>query len=399
MDRIDPDVVLTAGVRKVIRALRSGGATARLVGGCVRDALLDMPVGDRDLAVDVPPDRTVELLRRAGIQVKPIGIEFGVVLALPREGSAYEVGSLRRDMRSDGRWPSVRYGADWGEDARRRDFTINAFYADESGRVFDPVGGQEDLRARRVRFIGSPEARIREDYLRILRFFRFHARYAAGAMQPEGLRACRRYAERVALLSGERVGHEMRKLLAAPDPALSLAGAESAGVLQVVLPGSVLQGTDRLVSLEREFGVAPDWRRRWLLLGADAPDLPVDAWRLSRAEARSLRLRRNAWRSGHSPLEAGYRWGAEAAVDAMLARAARSGCGISGEDLADARRAAGAKLPVSAGDFLAAGVPRGKAVGEALRRAERHWLLRRMQPGRDELMEAAVSDGGRAQRS
>ena len=395
MSRIDPDLLFTPGVRRVMTALGAGGAISRLVGGCVRDALLGMPIGDRDLAVDVPPWHSTQLLEGHGIRTKLIGFEYGSILALPPEGGVVEVTSLRRDVESDGRRPRVRFGTDWTEDARRRDFTMNALYAGEEGQVMDPLGeGLDDLLARRVRFVGDPALRIREDNLRILRFFRFQAWIGSGPMDGEGLRACRNAAEGIRLLSGERVRNEMRRLLAAPNPADAVDGAERAGVLQVALPGSCSRGLCSLISLEREHGIVPEWMRRWLLLVARVPGDPLgDAWPLSRREQRQLRDRLAAWRAKVSPTEYGYRWGEQAARDVMLVRAALGEGPVSGTDLADAGAATRARLPVSASDLIRAGVPKGPETGQALRRAEQYWCRRRMRPGKEKLLEVALSKG------
>ena len=390
MIRIDPAAILTPGVCHVLRALNTGGAVARLVGGCIRDVLLGEPVGDRDVAVDVPPEESVRLLERSGIRVKPVGIAYGSILALPPEGGVCEVTSLRRDIESHGRWPVVRFGGDWAQDARRRDFTMNALYADADGTVHDPLGGIVDIRTRRVRFIGSARDRVREDYLRILRFFRFHAWYGTGPLDSEGLQACTELAARIARLSGERVGQEMRKLLSAPAPATAIGEAERVGVLARVMPGARPASLDALVRLEREFGFAPDWRRRWLLLLAGAPGNPLDCWPLSRREERDLRVRLKAWRVDAPPIELGHRWGAQAAEDSMLVRAARGGTSVSVADLSDARAGADRELPISAADIIRAGTGPGPEVGRALGRARRHWLHRRMQAGREELIEAAL---------
>ena len=390
MIRINPDCLLTPGVRRILRTFRAEGATARLVGGCVRDALLRNPLGDRDLAVDVPPHDAMRLLRREGIAVKPIGIAYGSILALPPEGGGYDVTSLRRDIESDGRHPVVQYGTSWTEDARRRDFTMNALYADEDGQVFDPIGGMGDLLSGRVRFIGRPADRVREDYLRILRFFRFHAWYGTDGMDAAGLKACAESSARIAELSGERIGNEMRSLLSAPGPVHAIEEAQRAGVLSRVLPCAQLTGLDRLVQLEGRLGTAPGWERRWLLLCAGIADPRLRPWPLSRVEAKGLRSRLKAWASEATPMEAARRWGAQVVEDAMLVRAARSGRGVSKSDLADARAAAEAVLPICAADLIAAGAPVGPEVGRALRRAERHWLLRRMQAGRDELIRVAL---------
>ena len=212
--RIDPPWLADPGLQAVIGALTADGAEARFVGGCVRNALLgpDAPTGtDIDIAVDHPPQETIRLLERAGLKAIPTGFEHGTVTTLtPKtedEGATpIEITSLRKDVETDGRRAVVAYTTDWAEDAMRRDFTMNALYADGGGVVYDPLGeGTADLAARRVRFIGSAEARIREDYLRILRYFRFFAWYgAAGGMDAEDLAATARLKHGLDGLARER---------------------------------------------------------------------------------------------------------------------------------------------------------------------------------------------------
>jgi len=400
---IEPERLVTPGVAEVFDALRRGGAQARFVGGCVRNCLIGLPAGDRDVAVDAPAGQVVRMLRERDIGVKAFGLRYGVVMALPPAGGFVDVASLRLDVGSDGRRPEVRFGADWRQDAQRRDLTINALYADDTGEVHDWVGGIADLRERRVRFVGDARQRVREDALRILRFFRFHALYGTGRPDAEGLEACAAEAAGLAGLARERVLDEMRKLLQAPDPSCSLQAADRAGVLQQLLPGADPGGLTNLVALERRLGIAPNWRRRWLLLAASNAEDGLGRWPLSRAERQHLRLRIAALTKDPSPMEQGWRRGRAAAVDALLVAAARAerdgNCPRLAGDIQDARRAAGAALPVCAKDVLRMGVPAGPAVREALFAAERHWLGQGLRPTRDELLRRLQDSCARVERS
>src|SRR5690349_5033916 len=256
--------------RLVLRALEAGGQPARFVGGCVRDALLGRPIGDIDIATPEPPERVVELLRKWRIKAVPTGIEHGTVTAVAR-GRPFEITTLRRDVETFGRHARVAFDAGWAEDAERRDFTMNAIFLDGSGAIFDFVGGIEDLHAGRVRFVGDPEARIREDVLRLLRFYRFHAHYGRGAADGTARNACRKLAPLLPSLSAERVAAETIKLLKAPDPVPTLRMMAEDGVLSAALPELArLDLLARLVAIEP----APDPVRR---LAALLPPDPAAA--------------------------------------------------------------------------------------------------------------------------
>jgi poly(A) polymerase len=209
----------TPAIRRVVAALEEDGEEARLVGGCVRDALAGRPIKDIDLATPLRPEAVIERLERAGIRVVPTGLSHGTVTAIvgPRK-DAVEITTLRVDRETDGRRAIVDFTDDWTADAARRDFTINAISLSSDGRIHDPFGGAADLAQGRVRFVGEASQRIREDFLRLLRFFRFHAYYGRGAMDPEALAAARELAPGLARLSAERVREELLRLLAAPDP-------------------------------------------------------------------------------------------------------------------------------------------------------------------------------------
>lgn len=280
--------------RRVMAALAAQGARPRFVGGCVRDAVLNLPVADVDIAVDRPPAEISALLEAAGIEVRPTGLAHGTVTALT-PSRRFEITALRRDVETDGRHAVVAFTDDWEADAARRDLTINALYADADGAIFDPCNGLADLGAGRVRFVGDPERRIREDVLRILRFFRFHARFGRGRPDPAAMEACRRLAPELEHLSGERIRIEMMGILAGADPAQAILSMRASDVLDRILPGEVVPGRLRLLAwLEtralRLPGLAPDPLRRLaaLVAGADAAE---DA---ARAEALALRWRLSA---------------------------------------------------------------------------------------------------------
>ncbi len=358
-----------SGTKSVCRTLAEAGFTALFVGGCVRNAILGVPIGDIDIATDALPDTVTRLAQDAGLKVIPTGIEHGTVTVVA-DGRPHEVTTFRRDVGTDGRWAVVAFSADIAEDARRRDFTMNALYADQDGLVIDPLGGLADLVARRVRFVGQAEQRIREDFLRILRFFRFHAQYGdpGAGLDAEGLAACAGLADGLESLSRERVGGEMRKLLSAADPAPSVAAMAQSGILARILPGADQIGLAPLIHLEN--GVAPRWQRRLAVLGGDDP---VDRLRLSRAEARELRLVRTAIGSLSSAAALGWKLGPAAATDVVLARAALFQAQPQPGWAAEIEWGHSAQFPVSAVDLTPE--LEGPALGKRLRELEDRWLL------------------------
>jgi poly(A) polymerase len=363
------DPWLTAPPAQAVCALLTGGGhQAFFVGGCVRDALIGRPVADIDLATDARPDRVLALAKAAGVKAVPTGVEHGTV-TLVATGHPFQITTFRRDVETFGRRATVAFADSIDEDAARRDFTMNALYAYPDGTVADPLGGLPDLRAGRVRFVGDPDRRIAEDYLRILRFFRFHAWYGnpAEGLDAEGLAACAAGQEGLARLSRERVGAELTKLLAAPDPAPAVAAMAASGILARVLPGAEQALLAPLVHLEAEAGIAPRWQRRLAALGWRADW--AAALRLARTDRRVLDAVASALVDGAPPAAAAYRHGAEAARDAALIRAATLGVPPAGLE-AELARGAAATFPLKAADLDRA----GPALGAALKRLEAAWL-------------------------
>lgn len=363
--RIDPPDWL---VHPALTALLDALGEGRFVGGIVRDTLLGLPPGDLDLATPLPPDEVVRRLGAARIKTVPTGIEHGTVTAVLSDGRPVEITTLRRDVETDGRHATVAFTTDWAADAARRDFTMNALYLDRAGTISDPMGGLPDCRAGRVRFVGEPLLRIDEDVLRVLRFYRFQARYGRTPADAAARTACRDRASRIDGLAGERLQTETLKLLTAADPTPTVRLMIEDGVLGAYLPAPF--HPDRLAALVAiEPGADPVRRlaaliddgaataRRLRLSNADRDRLaaltgpnPVDPTADDRAQRRVL-----------------YRQGAPRYRDfALLAGAPR----LSG--LADAWEAP--SLPVGGSDAKAFGLPAGPAVGALLRQVEAWWI-------------------------
>ena len=368
-----------AETQDVLACLTAGGWQALLVGGCVRNALIGAEVADVDIATDARPETVTELAKRAGFHVVPTGIDHGTVTVMSG-GIPHEVTTFRRDVETDGRRAVVAFSDRIAEDAARRDFTMNALYARADGRVIDPLGGLPDLLARRLRFVGDAETRIREDYLRILRFFRFHAWYGdpEGGLDPEGLAACAALSDGLETISRERIGAEMRKLLAAPDPAPAVAAMAQAGVLRQILPGADPRALAPLVHLEA--GLAPRWQRRLAVLGGQDRGALL---RLSNPEKRQMVALDQALSSLDPPAVLGWRLGAEGGADAVLARAALTGALPPGEWQAEVARGAAAEFPVKAADLPGLS---GPALGRRLKELEREWCSSGLRLTRDQLL-------------
>ncbi len=365
--RIAPAWLAEPGPQAVMAALGQAGHRAWFVGGCVRNALLDQPGSDIDIATTARPEETAAAAEAAGLRAVPTGAEHGTITVV-HGGEGFEVTTLRRDVETDGRRAVVSFSDRIEEDAARRDFTMNALYAGADGSVVDPLGGLPDLQAGRVRFIGSAEQRIREDYLRILRFFRFTAWYGSDGPDAEGLAACAALAGGLDRIAAERKGQEMKKLLAAADPAPAIATMAQSGVLPHVLPGADARFLAPLVHLED--GLAPDPIRRLLVLGGTDP---AAALRLSKAEARRLELCRGALERGDSPGRIAFEQGPDRARDAALIAAALTGQPPA-PDLDEAiSRGAEARFPVSAKDLMARGYE-GAALGRQLAALKEAWI-------------------------
>jgi poly(A) polymerase len=360
--------------------------TARFVGGAVRNALLNRPVSDIDIAVPIPPEETLARLTAANIKAIPTGIDHGTITAVIGE-CVFEVTSLRRDIETDGRHAVVRFTDDWTEDAGRRDFTMNALYAGADGAIFDYVGGVPDLMAGRVRFVGDADARIAEDYLRILRLFRFHAWYGKGEIENTALRAAARAKQGLAQLSGERIAKELLRLLECPGPAPVLRAMAAAGILTELLPFALdLPRLEHLVLIDADSMFSPDAILRLAALlpsdgaAADAVGEKLKLSGVMRARLQSLAAANPVTPQMSAPAVRAllYRMGADAVRDHVLlawAGAPRTAGAIGWRMLLSvAANWQRPRFPLTGRDVMAAGVAEGPAVGKALAAVEDWWI-------------------------
>lgn len=374
--------------QSAVAALESGGGEARFVGGCVRNALMRRPVADVDIATTLPPEVALELLQKAGFKVVPTGLAHGTVTAVGAKGTAYEVTTLRRDVETDGRHAQVAFTTDWAADAARRDFTMNALYADAAGHIHDPLGGRGDLDAGLVRFIGDPVERIREDYLRILRFFRFYAGYGRGEPDTAALQACGAEAEGLKRISGERIRVELLKTLAADNGPKSFRLMAASGVLPIVLPEAArLDRLERVVEIEADqlFACDPILRLA-AALELESVDLEVLSQRLhlsnkdrDRLTALSAdRTKIVSYLSMREVRQALYRLGTRLFKDrATLAWAddPKASNAVQWRALlAIADTWERPQLPLTGEMVKSAGVPEGPEIGRVMREVEDWWV-------------------------
>jgi len=374
----------------VLDALEAAGGPdcARFVGGCVRNTLVGRTVDDIDIATRLTPDQVTQAIEAAGLRAVPTGVEHGTVTAIS-QGRPYEITTLRHDVATDGRRAVVAFTADWLEDAQRRDFTLNALYARRDGMIFDPTGhGVADAKVGRIVFVGEPEQRLREDYLRILRFFRFYAWFGDGAPDAAALAACQAHKAQMTTLSAERISKELLKLLAADDPRPAVEAMLQTGVLEMVLPEPInIERFKGLVEIESEQLFESD---PVLRLAALLPDDPLvaarfaESLRLSNAErdrlvaALGAAPKLKSWMSPREIRRAVYRLGHAIFRDrAKLAWAGAGRTAVTPQWRGVIALAEGwprPQFPLSGADVLAAGVPKGPLVGEVLREVEDWWI-------------------------
>ena len=368
--RLTDPWVSDARTQAVCHVLTDVGYQVFFVGGCVRNALLGAPVNDIDLSTNAHPDVVTELAQAAGLHVVPTGIEHGTVTVISG-GLPHEVTTFRRDVETDGRRAVVAFAQTIEDDARRRDFTMNALYAKPDGEVVDPLGGLPDLVQRHVRFIEDAERRITEDYLRILRFFRFHAWYGDPheGLDAEGLAACAALSEGLEGLSKERVTAEMLKLLAVQDPAPAMASMFMAGCLHRVLPGTDPKALPILLDFEQQAGVKPDPIRRLVALGGDQIETYL---RLSKAQVRRVIDLRDSVSNMRKLAEVAYRHDAKTALDVALLRGAMFENPLSPDVSDQIAKGANAAFPIKAADLML--TYQGPALGKRLRALEDKWI-------------------------
>ncbi len=383
-------------LQALFAALNRDGGEVRVVGGAVRNTLLGTKVSDVDLATTHFPEETVRLAKEAGFKPVPTGIEHGTITVVV-QGQPFEVTTLRKDIETNGRHAKVAFGTDWKTDAERRDFTINALYATADGDVIDYVGGLADIETKTLRFIGDAEERIREDYLRILRFFRFFAWYGSGRPETDGLRASARLKDGLNQLSAERVWSELKKLLSAPDPSRAMLWMRQSGVLNIILPESEKWGIDAIHGLVRA-ETDLDWQVDALLrlesiVPPDAARMTELGKRLKMSNAERARL--EAWAradaiksetSEQALKKLIYRGSSQAVADRIRLAYASARQEAAASDEAMIRAGGYSRLldavekyeplvfPVTGGDLLSLGIEKGPGLGEALRGLETLWI-------------------------
>ncbi|MEO1556621.1 MAG: CCA tRNA nucleotidyltransferase [Pseudomonadota bacterium] len=354
---------------RLCAALEAAGFVALFVGGCVRNAVLKLPATDIDIATDATPKQVIAIAEKSGFRAVPTGIAHGTV-TIVIDGRAFEVTTFRRDVETDGRRAVVAFSKDVAEDARRRDFTMNAIYADRFGAIVDPLDGMPDLLAGRVRFIQDAGQRIREDFLRTLRFFRFHAYYAAPeeGWDADALAGIAANLDGLETLSAERTGGEMIKLLSAPDPAPALAVMAQTGVLGHVLPGADATLLAPLVHLEVLLDAAPDPMTRLAALGGEEVGKRL---RLSRSDQKRLESIRVQSVSGLGAKAVGHVAGEQAGLGAILLRAVMANSPLESSAISAVNEGATAVFPIKASDLPHL---QGKALGDALSALKADWL-------------------------
>ncbi|TPK65310.1 CCA tRNA nucleotidyltransferase [Mesorhizobium sp. B2-4-19] len=399
-------------LQRLLATLAEGGEEARVAGGAVRNTLMGQPVADVDIATTCLPQEIIRRAETEGFKPVPTGIEHGTITVVAG-GKPYEITTLRADVETDGRRAKVSFGRDWKLDAERRDFTINALYADADGSIVDLVGGIADIEARRLRFIGDAEARIREDYLRILRFFRFFAWYGEGRPDAEGLKACARLKEGLAQLSAERVWSELKKLLSAPDPSRALLWMRQAGVLTAALPESEKWGIDAIHGLtkaEKDLGWAADpMLRLEAIVPPDAARMKTLAERLRFSTAEADRLRHWALSTAVDPKTTEgelakrlYRGDRQGVVDRL--RLSLAGARVRAVEDNNALVEAGGfsrllgfalkwekpVFPLKGADLTALGATPGPKLGEILKNLETEWIEAGFAADRGTLLDRAA---------
>jgi len=390
MARLEAPWLTLTPLQQLFALFEKEGALLRLVGGCVRDGLLGLPVNDIDLAVDKDPHWVMATLQKHHIKAIPTGIEHGTVTAV-LEKRPYQITTLRVDVKTFGRKAHVAFTEDWVQDALRRDFTINAIYADKNGQLFDPVGGLENLQAHRVKFIGDANLRIQEDYLRILRFFRFSARFGHEPYDSQGLEACKLHASHLPHLARERVTEEFLKIMELPFPLYALDVMNETGALTYILHPGTWEDLKALVALEKTIPLLPSALLRIAAFHPALGEIKAHL-RLSKKQATSLAffLKKHLLLTKESFKHQAYLWSKEQAFDLALLQTARrfAASGISLEEgthfiqalhqLFDAWEIP--SFPLTGEDLLNHGIKEGLEVGHLLKTVESWWISHDFQP-------------------
>ena len=379
----------------VLNALSAGGHKSMFVGGCVRDALLERPVNELDIATPETPERIVTLLEAAGLKAIKTGIEHGTVTAIC-EGISFQITTLRQDIETFGRYARVKYTQNWAKDAARRDLTLNALYCDIKGNVFDPLGGLSDLKAGRIRFVGNANVRIEEDLLRLLRYFRFYAYYGRSPADEKALTACSQMASRIEKLSVERVWNELSRLLLAPNPASAVMLMQKHAILPYLLPEAIHSDLlDRLVKLEKQTKTAPNYLRRiavMVSLSREEACLLTKRFKFSKLDRKRFCILCDPpeWPDPSANLRQSrasfYRLGKELFTELVLIGTTK----FPNEDwlalLALSKKLSIPAFTVDGSDVVSMGIPVGPQVGKILQNVENWWINGDFKADRDDCL-------------
>ncbi|MCF6320762.1 MAG: CCA tRNA nucleotidyltransferase [Rhizobiaceae bacterium] len=395
------DWLKSAALQQLFDVLEEGGEEIRVNGGAVRNSLLGESIGDVDLSTTLLPDAVLKRLEAAKIKAVATGLAHGTVTAII-DKHPFEITTLRRDIETDGRRAVVSFGKDWLEDAKRRDFTMNALYCDRHGQIYDPLGGYDDLMARNVRFIGDAGERIGEDYLRILRFFRFFAQYGNGRPDGEGLKACARLKTGIPQLSAERVWMELKKIIGVGDPSRALLWMRTTGVLTTVLPESEKWGIDfirDLIDAEQDLSWPVDVMTRLQMMVPPVVDKMADlAGRLRFSKAEKRRV--VEWAEASLP-EGGVEkdefgkqlyWGSQPGIcdrlrGEIVRQRHRAANAEEWLELLDyAQRWKRPEFPLKGRDLEKSGMESGPKMGEVLKKLEKTWVASGFVTGKEELL-------------
>lgn len=382
MHRIDQEWLNQPATQRVFDVYEKAGFQIFAVGGCVRNSVMELPTTDIDLATNAEPQVGMKLADAVGFRVIPTGIDHGTITIVV-DGVPFEITTYRKDVDTDGRRAVVAFSDNKKDDAMRRDFTMNALYADRNGRVFDPLGGLPDTVARSVRFIGNAHDRIKEDSLRILRFFRFYALYGdhTNGLDVDGLSACAELQDQMDHLSRERVGTELAKLLGAGDPSIAIAAMMQTGILTRILAGADATSLPVLVHFERRHAIAPNAMRRLAALTSANTQVILA---LSNHLSKEHQLIATNARDGIELHEFAYRYGGDIAVSVALVRAALIEVPPTSETFDLIKTAANQKFPIKAADFMDRFS--GKALGDALKSREKDWIASNFSLTREQLL-------------
>ncbi len=380
--KLTADWVHDASVQRLFSAFEDRGYQIYFVGGCVRNALLNCAVADLDVSTSAVPEQTISVAKSEGFKLIPTGLEHGTITIIIGDHD-FEITSFRKDVETHGRRAVVAFSDNIMDDALRRDFTMNALYADRAGEVIDPLAGMGDLNNRKVRFIADAQDRIKEDYLRILRYFRFHAWYANQdeGMDQEAMAAIAENVEGLGLISKERIGAELRKILSAEDPVRTIAAMENCGVLAQIIPGSSARALGPLTLLEETTGSKADWQRRLLALGGVDQSAKL---RLSKAESKRIATFHKAMDRGAGSAETAYWYGKDTALDLALIIAANLETPAHPDLLDQINEGSSAIFPVTASDVSK--TLKGKAIGDTLRALETEWVASGFAKTKQELL-------------